>query len=184
MHAPPGRSRHPAYSLTTEAPPTTHRNPLSRTDLRCLPLSLLGCASPVWKNLGTAPFTGVPGRADLIGGAAATALSALGEATWDTIFDRAAACPLEEAALTAGSPDKLALAASGQDAAAAHQLPLTRREREVAELVAQGLSNREIAERLFLSIRTVDSHLEHIYKKLGLSSRVKLTAWIREQAVS
>lgn len=145
---------------------------------------LLGSASPVWKNLGTEPFTGVPGLADLVGGAQATALAALGDETWDTIFNRASVCPLEKAALVAGSPDKLTLAASGQDAAAAPQLPLTRREREIAELVAQALSNRDIAERLFLSVRTVDSHLEHIYKKLGLSSRVKLSAWIHEQASS
>ncbi|MCB0993902.1 MAG: AAA family ATPase [Acidimicrobiales bacterium] len=52
---------------------------------------------------------------------------------------------------------------------------LTRREREVAELVAEGLTNREVAERLFISIRTVTSHLDHIYTKLGLSSRRQLT---------
>ncbi|MEV0599699.1 LuxR C-terminal-related transcriptional regulator [Streptomyces sp. NPDC050315] len=48
---------------------------------------------------------------------------------------------------------------------------LTRREREVAALVREGLSNREIAERLVISKRTADAHLEHILGKLGCSSR-------------
>jgi len=48
---------------------------------------------------------------------------------------------------------------------------LSRREREVAELVTQGLSNREIAERLFLSVKTVESHLSRAFRKLGVSSR-------------
>jgi non-specific serine/threonine protein kinase len=56
--------------------------------------------------------------------------------------------------------------------------PLTRREKEIAALVADGLGNREIAERLYLSKRTVDSHVEHIFSKLGFSSRSQLASWI------
>ncbi len=51
---------------------------------------------------------------------------------------------------------------------------LTRRETEVARLVATGLTNREIADKLSISSRTVDSHLDHILTKLGLTSRTKL----------
>ncbi|MCP5026896.1 MAG: helix-turn-helix transcriptional regulator, partial [Actinomycetia bacterium] len=55
-------------------------------------------------------------------------------------------------------------------------LGLTAREREVAREVADGLTNREIAERLFISIRTVTSHLDHIYTKLSIGSRAELVA--------
>ncbi|HWI03844.1 MAG TPA: LuxR C-terminal-related transcriptional regulator, partial [Acidimicrobiales bacterium] len=56
--------------------------------------------------------------------------------------------------------------------------PLTRREREVAVLVAQGRSNREIAEHFVLSERTVETHVSRILAKLGLSSRTQLAAWV------
>jgi DNA-binding CsgD family transcriptional regulator/sugar lactone lactonase YvrE len=54
---------------------------------------------------------------------------------------------------------------------------LSRREREVAALVADGLTNREIAERLFISERTADGHLEHIREKLGVNNRAQVAAW-------
>jgi len=59
---------------------------------------------------------------------------------------------------------------------------LSDREREVARLVAEGLTNREIAARLSLSSRTVDSHLEHIRTKLGLRSRAQVAAWATSSA--
>ena len=55
-------------------------------------------------------------------------------------------------------------------------VPLTDREREVAMLAAAGQSSRAIAERLYLSVRTVDNHLSRIYAKLGVSSRAELAA--------
>ena len=51
------------------------------------------------------------------------------------------------------------------------ELPLTRREQEVTELIAGGLTNRQIAERLFIAQRTVDTHVGHILAKLGCSNR-------------
>jgi len=58
---------------------------------------------------------------------------------------------------------------------------LTRREREIAELVSSGLSNKQIATRLFISKRTVDAHVDHIYGKLEISSRVQLALWLQNQ---
>ncbi|MFC6063673.1 LuxR C-terminal-related transcriptional regulator [Streptomyces ochraceiscleroticus] len=52
---------------------------------------------------------------------------------------------------------------------------LTNRERQVAALVAEGLTNRQIAERLVVSKRTADAHVEHILNKLGLTSRTQIT---------
>ena len=63
------------------------------------------------------------------------------------------------------------------------QPKLTRRAMEVAELVALGLTNHEIAKRLFLSDRTVEWHIEQILNKLGFSSRSQIAAWVaRSQA--
>ncbi|WP_068057506.1 protein kinase domain-containing protein [Nocardia xishanensis] len=55
---------------------------------------------------------------------------------------------------------------------------LTKREREVAELIAEGLSNREIATRLVISPRTAQGHVEHLLTKLGFTSRAQIAAWI------
>lgn len=59
---------------------------------------------------------------------------------------------------------------------------LTRREREVAALVAHGLTNREIAARLFISERTAESHVEQIRGKLGFRSRSQIAAWVASQS--
>nr|MDT0525723.1 helix-turn-helix transcriptional regulator [Streptomyces sp. DSM 41633] len=53
-------------------------------------------------------------------------------------------------------------------------LPVTAREREVAGLVAQGLSNRDIAERLTVSVRTVEGHIYRACIKLGVADRDEL----------
>ena len=51
---------------------------------------------------------------------------------------------------------------------------LTKREREVATLASHGMSSREIASTLYVSIRTVDNHLQHAYEKLGVTGRNEL----------
>lgn len=56
-------------------------------------------------------------------------------------------------------------------------ISLTPREREILRLIAQGLTNREIAERLTLSLNTVKTHRQHLYQKLGLHRRADLVAY-------
>ncbi|MGB8257672.1 MAG: helix-turn-helix transcriptional regulator, partial [Pseudonocardiaceae bacterium] len=64
-------------------------------------------------------------------------------------------------------------------AAIAAPLPLTHREREIVTLAASGLSNRQIAERLLVSVRTVENHLYRACTKLGTSDRAELAALLR-----
>ena len=61
--------------------------------------------------------------------------------------------------------------------------PLTRREKEVAELVAAGLTNRQIGERLFISWRTVEGHLDRMRHKLGARSRTEVATWAVEHGL-
>ena len=61
--------------------------------------------------------------------------------------------------------------------AAAGAGPLTRREQEVARLVARGQSNSQIASELVISVRTAETHVQHIMDKLGVGSRAQIAAW-------
>lgn len=63
----------------------------------------------------------------------------------------------------------------------APSVQLTRREQEVADLVAQGLSNGTVAAQLHLSPATIATHVAHILEKLGFSSRVEIAAWVVER---
>ena len=56
--------------------------------------------------------------------------------------------------------------------------PLAKREADVAQLVADGLTNKQIGARLFISERTVDSHVRSILNKLGVGSRAQIAAWV------
>jgi non-specific serine/threonine protein kinase len=59
---------------------------------------------------------------------------------------------------------------------------LTKRERQVADLIAEGLTNQAIADRLVISPRTAQGHVEHILAKLGFTSRTQVAAWVAERA--
>jgi predicted ATPase/DNA-binding SARP family transcriptional activator/DNA-binding CsgD family transcriptional regulator len=105
--------------------------------------------------------------------------SGMGEQAWGEAQAEGKAMELEQAveyALSAGGSPKMAKRPPEQTPATARPPALTRREREVAELVARGLTNRRIAEELFLSERTVDHHVSNILKKENLSSREQVAS--------
>jgi len=70
--------------------------------------------------------------------------------------------------------------AQTQDKKQAEPDPLSQREREVASLIAQGLSNPEISDRLVLSKRTVEKHIAHILDKLNFENRAQIVRWAIE----
>jgi non-specific serine/threonine protein kinase len=77
--------------------------------------------------------------------------------------------------------DAVALAFGAARTRAAAPAGVSAREAEVAGLVAEGLSNKAIAARLHLSVRTVESHVRHMLAKLGLDNRTQLATWARER---
>jgi len=60
---------------------------------------------------------------------------------------------------------------------------LSRREVEVLHLAALGLTTRQIAERLYISAKTADHHIQHIYAKIGVSTRAAAALWASQHAV-
>lgn len=137
---------------------------------------LFGVTEPFWKRAGVMLSANRP-LLEIRTEVYEQVRDRLGARRFDVLRGRGARCSLPAAVEAAGSD-------SGDDDA----LPvpdgtraLTRREEEVAELAVTGLSNREIAERMTVSKRTVDTHIEHIYAKTGVSSRVALARWLRSR---
>jgi len=61
---------------------------------------------------------------------------------------------------------------------------LTRRERQVAAVIAQGLSNQDIADELVVSVKTIEAHVTRILSKLGFSSRAQIAAWAVDKGLA
>jgi DNA-binding CsgD family transcriptional regulator len=108
----------------------------------------------------------------------AAARASLGPAAFDAAWAAGAALPLEAAVAEALADDTSAEAAGAAPATPDPALAeLTQREREVLALLAQGHSNREIGERLFISPRTVNFHVTNLLAKLELDSRAGAAAF-------
>ena len=145
---------------------------------------LYGAGDTLWTLL-AAPVLMGPAYAEIRQSAPDAARAALGQNRFAELLRRGLALPLADALAVAKGDEAAVAAVLGQAAPGPADdpdaKPLTRREKEIAVLVADGLVNREIAERLFLSRRTVESHIEHIFTKLHLSSRTQLAGWVLER---
>lgn len=147
---------------------------------------LLGGADPLWRRAG-GRLAAVPAFERLHAEAVARCSAALKGQRFADLFARGTRYPLEPLIVfargdAAAPAAPAAPAAAGEDGGVRLPGSLTTREQEIAALVAAGLSNRQIAEKLFISRRTVDAHLEHIFAKLGITSRVMLTIQLREHS--
>jgi predicted ATPase/DNA-binding NarL/FixJ family response regulator len=144
---------------------------------------LLGAADRMWRTVTSVPrfgMTRLDAERDV---AESQAREALGERQYGREYTAGGMLSTDDAVRYARNPAEDAEPVP-QARAEAGRPPglggpwenLTARERQVAALVAQGLTNREIAARLVVSKRTVDAHVEHILAKLGFSSRVQVAA--------
>jgi predicted ATPase/DNA-binding CsgD family transcriptional regulator len=143
---------------------------------------LLGASQAAWRTSGAkVDETNAYGMFDTK--AEDAVRDALGPAAFDLAFAEGASYSLEQAvALALGDGEGETGEATAPTPATVPGVPggLTRRQREVAVLLAEGLSNREIAERLVISLRTAETHVDHILGKLGLTSRAGVASWVAE----
>ncbi|WP_151483923.1 ATP-binding protein [Streptomyces albicerus] len=139
----------------------------------------LGTATKLWERFHE-PRLGAATMHQAHEDAVAKARRALGEARYREFFDEGVALPLGQA--MAGVVDPRACPEESVTEPDADWETLTSREQEIAALVAEGLSNRQIAERLVISKRTVDSHIGHIMSKLGYSSRLQIATHVLSRA--
>lgn len=112
--------------------------------------------------------------------------AALSEATFAEARAAGRAMTLEDAIQYALTPELAGPRASKQTGAAGPESPLDRltpREQEVAALIAQGLTNREIASRLVIAERTAEGHVQSILNKLGFNARAQIAAWAVEHGL-
>ncbi|GAA0423269.1 ATP-binding protein [Leifsonia naganoensis] len=135
--------------------------------------TLLGAAQAFWGNEGitASPFSRTSVHRPEV---EREARNMLGTRAFDAVFRRGQKMPAREAvqyALGVIAPT------SAESRETEREIPLSRRELEVATLVAEGLSDGEIAARLSISRRTAEGHVAKSLMKLGLNSRTQLAAW-------
>ncbi|MGI5200512.1 LuxR C-terminal-related transcriptional regulator [Spirillospora sp. CA-108201] len=137
----------------------------------------LGIAQALWKALG-APLSGYGHLVRYHDACEDEVRRALGPSRFLKEFQRGLETPIQVGVARAlGEPTAAGTEGSDPDTSS----PLTPRETQIAGLVAEGESNKEIAAALVISTRTVEGHVEHIMNKLGFNSRVQIASWVWEQ---
>ena len=137
---------------------------------------LLGGANQLWRTFGAQLFgsTHLMARREQF---EETSRKAIGDAAFDTAFARGGDITVDQTLA-------FALRERGSTPAAESLrsvTELTPREREIADLVSDGMSNKGIAAKLVISLRTAEGHVEHILTKLGFNSRAQVATWVAEQ---
>ena len=136
---------------------------------------LLGVCETYWRDAGGFTLVAEP-WASAIARSRERCQAALGEAAYEEEHRRGEAATLDEAvAMVLGDQSSAPpLLSTGESTAA---VKLTKREAEIARLVTDGLSNRDIAATLTLSTRTVEAHVQNILTKSGFTRRAQIAAW-------
>jgi predicted ATPase/DNA-binding CsgD family transcriptional regulator len=136
--------------------------------------ALLGAAEATRRSMGSA-LAGLPYLAEPHDACVRRSREVLGEKEFEDAY---------RSGVDMGPERALEVARSGRPTAPERAVPtqrggdpLTRRERQIADLVAQGMSNKEIAAALVIAPRTAETHVEHILSKLGFNRRAQIAAW-------
>jgi predicted ATPase/DNA-binding CsgD family transcriptional regulator len=138
---------------------------------------LLGAANTVWPLVGEQPLLGSPHFLAARAACERQVRRTLGDRAFQAGFARGADLDLEQAVAYAlnENPESTTAVRAGKRASGTS---LTKREQQVAELVAEGLSNKDIAARLVIAPRTAETHVENSLTKLGFTTRTQLAAWV------
>ena len=139
--------------------------------------TLHGVADQLWAALGQPRFGSSPTMEAQHAGCEQHTRRLLGDDGYDSAFSHGRELPLDDA-VAYGLGVESDLPAVELDTVP--YATLTPREREVAELVSRGLSNKEIAAELVTSQRTAETHVQNILRKLGFTSRAQIASWAGE----
>jgi predicted ATPase/DNA-binding CsgD family transcriptional regulator len=133
---------------------------------------LLGAAETIRLGAGATPMQFL---SPLLDQATEAAVAAVGRAKYDAEFSAGRGLSRDDAFhLASGEPARVVAASSDRTGIGV----LGKREIEVAQLLADGLTNKQIGVRLFISEKTVASHVSNILNKLGFSSRAQIAGWV------
>ncbi|MFF7944683.1 protein kinase [Nocardia gamkensis] len=132
---------------------------------------LMGAAQKLWQSAGNP--SGIVPMSRHHDETVASARAALGIRQYETAFRQGQAMGMTAAV-------RYALGKKAMESGKVTSGHLTKRERQVAQLVAEGLTNGQIAAKLVISPRTAEGHVEHILTKLGFNSRAQIARWITE----
>ena len=141
---------------------------------------LLGAADALWTLMSTS-LEAIPGLFPVRQDSEKIAREALGSQRFSASYAEGAQMDLPSAIAYALEENPVPGRAKTSESRSEPAV-LTKREHQIAELLAAGLTNEQIASKLVISRRTVDTHVEHILVKLGFTSRTQVAVWVSERS--